>query len=196
MNDLFSNGGPIMWPILAASLVALTVALERLFFVTIESFRRDRARVREVLSKIEEGDLTAARMAGSGSRDFVVRALTHALEHEGRFSQAMLAGASLELRRFTRGLSILDTIITLAPLLGLLGTVTGMIRSFGMLSGAELGAPAGITGGIAEALIATAFGLAVAITALLPFNFLNAREEAARLELQDAASRAELFLRK
>lgn len=196
MNDLFLKGGPIMWPILAASLVALTVALERLLFVARESLHRDRARVREVLSKIEEGDVTAARMAGSESRDFVVRALAHALAHEGRFSEAMLAAASLELRRFTRGLSILDTIITLAPLLGLLGTVTGMIRSFGMLSGAELGAPAGITGGIAEALIATAFGLAVAITALLPFNFLNAREEAARLELQDAASRAELFLKK
>ena len=185
-----------MWPILAASIVALTVALERLLFVAMESFRRDRARVREVLSKLEEGDVSAARMAGSGSRDFVVRALTRGLEHERRFSEAMLAAASLELRRFTRGLSILDTIITLAPLLGLLGTVTGMIRSFGMLSGAELGAPAGITGGIAEALIATAFGLAVAITALLPFNFLNAREEAARLELQDAASHAELFLKK
>ena len=102
----------------------------------------------------------------------------------------------MELNRFTRGLSILDTIITLAPLLGLLGTVTGMIRSFGMLSGVELGAPAGITGGIAEALIATAFGLGVAITALLPFNLLNASEEAARLELQEVASRAELLLKR
>jgi biopolymer transport protein ExbB len=90
----------------------------------------------------------------------------------------------------------LDTIITLAPLLGLLGTVTGMINSFGMLGGAELGAPTAITGGIAEALIATAFGLLVAITALLPFNYLTALEEKARLALQDAASEVELLFKK
>ena len=71
-----------------------------------------------------------------------------------------------------------------------------MIRSFGMLGGAELGAPSAITGGIAEALIATAFGLGIAITALLPFNYLNARLEEARLEMQDAASHAEIHLKK
>jgi biopolymer transport protein ExbB len=65
-----------------------------------------------------------------------------------------------------------------------------------MLGGAELGAPTAITGGIAEALIATAFGLGVAITALLPFNYLNSREEEARLALQDAASKVELLLKK
>ena len=185
-----------MWPILAASIVALTVALERLLFVLIEGFRRDRGQVQEMLQKIENGDLSAARKLGSESRDFIAQALARALEHPHLFAEAVLASARLELQRFSRGLAILDTIITLAPLLGLLGTVTGMIRSFGMLSGAELGAPAGITGGIAEALIATAFGLGVAITALLPFNFMNAREEAARLELQAIASRVELLLKK
>ena len=196
MNDLFLKGGPIMWPILAASVIALSVALERLLFLGAETLRRDPACVREMLSAIATGDVQKARAAGAESRDFVARALARALENERQFAAAMLAAASLELRRFSRGLSILDTIITLAPLLGLLGTVTGMIRSFGMLSGVELGAPAGITGGIAEALIATAFGLAVAITALLPFNLLNAREEAARLELQDAATQVELLLKK
>jgi biopolymer transport protein ExbB len=196
MIDLFFKGGPIMWPILAASIIALTVALERLLFLVAESARRDRTRVQAMLEKIEGGDLNAARQLGSGSRDFVALALASALEHPHLFQEAILAAARCELQRFSRGLPILDTIITLAPLLGLLGTVTGMIRSFGMLSGAELGAPAGITGGIAEALIATAFGLGVAITALLPFNFMNAREESARLELQAIASRVELLLKK
>ena len=185
-----------MWPILGASIVALTVALERFLFVLAEFSRRDRARVQAMLEKLEDGDLNAARQLGCNSRDFVAHALASALEHPHMFQEAVLASAQHELRRFSRGLSILDTIITLAPLLGLLGTVTGMIRSFGMLSGAELGAPAGITGGIAEALIATAFGLGVAITALLPFNFMNAREESARLELQSIASRVELLLKK
>lgn len=196
MFELFLKGGPIMWPILAASLVALTTALERLLFLFMERTRRDPVQLADVLSKVEGGDVHGAVKAGEGSRDFVVRALCGALVHERAFAEAMLASASRELRRFSRGAGVLDTIITLAPLLGLLGTVSGMIRSFGMLGGAELGAPSAITGGIAEALIATAFGLGVAITALLPFSLVNAQEEKARLELQDAASRAEIALKK
>ena len=184
-----------MWPILATSVVALTVALERIFFVFIEATRRDSRQEREIIALVEQGDIPSATKLGSDSQDFVVRALIKALAHPFRFSDAMLAAASQELRRYSRGLTILDTIITLAPLLGLLGTVTGMIRSFGMLGGAELGAPTAITGGIAEALIATAFGLGVAITALLPFNYLNSCEEKARLALQDAASQVELLLK-
>ncbi len=69
-----------------------------------------------------------------------------------------------------------------------------MIHSFGLLGASELGAPQAITGGIAEALIATAFGLSVAILALIPFNYLNSRLEEARHELQDAASHIELYL--
>lgn len=185
-----------MWPILVASVVAVTVVLERLAFVLIAGAGRNRRQVHDIISCVERGEVDVARKLGANSRDFVARALVNALGHRANFSAAMLASASFELRRYSRGLTILDTIITLAPLLGLLGTVTGMIRSFGMLGGAELGAPAAITGGIAEALIATAFGLGVAITALLPFNYLNSREEKARLELQDAASKIELLLKK
>jgi biopolymer transport protein ExbB len=74
------------------------------------------------------------------------------------------------------------------------GTVTGMIRAFGLLGTAELDAPTAITGGIAEALIATAFGLLIAITALLPFNFLNTRLEEARHEIETAAAHLERLL--
>jgi biopolymer transport protein ExbB len=107
-----------------------------------------------------------------------------------------MRAAGRELQRYNRGLALLDTAITLAPLLGLLGTVTGMIRSFSLLGGSELGAPAAITGGIAEALIATAFGLGVAILALLPFNWLNAELEQARHEVQDAASQLEAHVKR
>ena len=105
----------------------------------------------------------------------------------------MQVQAGEELERAARFLPVLDTIITLAPLLGLLGTVTGMMRSFSLIGG-ELSAPGAITGGIAEALIATAFGLGIAITALIPFNFLNSRVEEARHELDAAAGRTELLL--
>ncbi len=76
------------------------------------------------------------------------------------FSNALLHASSVELQRFNRGISVLDTIVTLAPLLGLFGTVTGMIHAFGLLGASELGAPTAITGGIAETLHATVlFGL-------------------------------------
>jgi biopolymer transport protein ExbB len=195
MIQLFIKGGPIMWPILVASIVALTVVIERLIFIVTESVRRQPQVVGEILARVEKGDVDAAISIGQTSRDFVARVLTYGLVHRDKsVSDALLRASNWELKRFNRGLSILDTIITLAPLLGLLGTVTGMIHSFGLLGASELGAPAAITGGIAEALIATAFGLGVAITALIPFNYLNSRLEEARLEIQDAASHIELNL--
>jgi biopolymer transport protein ExbB len=105
----------------------------------------------------------------------------------------MLA-ANKELKRFGRGLPVLDTCITVAPLLGLLGTVTGMMHSFSLIGG-DLGAPGAITGGIAEALIATAFGLVIAIVALVPFNYLNARLDEARHQIEGAATRMELLMK-
>lgn len=197
MIEIFHKGGPIMWPLLIVSVVALTVVIERLVFIALEKKNRNPALVGDILTKVENGHVDEAARLGEGSKDFVARALTYALTHrEKSFSEAMLRSANWELKRFNRGLTLLDTAITLAPLLGLLGTVVGMIGSFNMLGGSELGAPAAITGGIAEALIATAFGLGIAITALLPFNYLNAREEEARLEIQDAASHVELHLKR
>jgi biopolymer transport protein ExbB len=196
MIEIFHKGGPIMWPLLAVSVVVITVVIERFFFILIERKNRDERVVGEILAEIEKGHLDQACRVGEASKDFVARAVTYALTHrEKSFSEAMLRAANWELKRFHRGLMILDTAITLAPLLGLLGTVTGMIRSFDMLGGSELGAPSAITGGIAEALIATAYGLGIAITGLLPFNYLNSREEEARLEMQDAASHIEIHLK-
>jgi biopolymer transport protein ExbB len=195
MIELFLKGGLMMWPILLASIIALTVVVERVIFVTQEKLRRQPQVVSEILARVERNDLAGAIQAGRGSSDFVARTLLYALEHRERsVSDALLRAAGRELQRYNRGLSILDTIITLAPLLGLLGTVTGMIHSFSLLGGSELGAPQAITGGIAEALIATAFGLAVTVLALIPFNTLNAELEKARHEIQDAASHVELFL--
>jgi biopolymer transport protein ExbB len=88
---------------------------------------------------------------------------------------------------------VLDTIITLAPLLGLLGTVAGMMGSFAVIGG-DLSSPGAITGGIAEALIATAAGLGIAILCLLPFNYLNAKIEAIETELATAAAHLKLLV--
>jgi len=120
--------------------------------------------------------------------------LGYALRHkEKSLANALLYAQEQETKRFRRGIPILDTVITLAPLLGLLGTVTGMMGSFSIIGG-ELSSPGAITGGIAEALIATAFGLGIAITSLIPFNYLNTKMEEARLEIESAATQLELLV--
>ena len=197
MITMFLKGGPIMWPLLITSIVALTFVIERVWFIAREKLRRQPEVVADILRAVERGDLAGALRRGAGAVDFVARVLVAGLTHrEESLTNAVLRASNQELKRFNRGLTVLDTVITLAPLLGLLGTVTGMIHAFGLLGGQELDAPQAITGGIAEALIATAFGLGIAITALIPFNYLNARLEEARHEIEDAATHLELLLHK
>ena len=195
MIQIFLKGGPVMWPLLLTSLVALTVVFERLWFTIREGAQSQPKVVARIFAEAEQGDFDAAQRAGAGSPDYIARTLTYALEHRDvSYSNAILQASSRELQRFNRGISLLDTIVTLAPLEGLFGTVTGMIHAFGLLGASELGAPTAITGGIAEALIATAFGLLIAMVALLPFNYLNARLEQARQEIENASAQMEMLL--
>ena len=192
--SIFEKGGPIMWPLLVAATLSLLTVTERLIFLTLEQSRRNPQAVQRFLEAVTEGNFERALKVGGKSKFFVLRALAYALEHrEKSISNALLYSQSREMRRYRRGIPILDTVITLAPLLGLLGTVTGMMGSFALIGG-ELSAPGAITGGISEALIATAFGLGVAITSLIPFNMLNTRMEEARQEMEAAAIQLELLV--
>ncbi len=196
MFYLFQKGGPIMWPLFITSVISVAVILERIFFVIATQSRRDPKLVETILAYTEKGDVRDAVQAGENSQDYVARTLVYGLNNRDRsLSNALMKAANLELKRFNQGLFVLDTVITLAPLLGLLATVTGMIHAFGLLGNKELEAPAVITGGIAEALIGTAFGLGIAIVALLPFNFLNSKMEVARHEIEDACTQLELILK-
>ncbi len=132
-----------------------------------------------VLARAAAGDWEDAVRAGQRSPSPVARVLAEGLRHRNPVpSLAMEVAAQDELAKLRRYLPVLDTIITLSPLLGLLGTVTGMIGAFGIMANAGLNQPTAITGGVAEALIATAAGLAVAIAALVPYNFFQRRSEA------------------
>lgn len=197
--ELFEHGGLMMWPILFVSFVAVTVVVERALFLLREKSARDPGLVEKILEAAGRGEAEAAAKLGAGSRDFVARTLADALAHpEPTRSGALLRAANRELARYQQGLAVLDTCITAAPLLGLLGTVTGMMNTFGALgAGADIAANAGqITGGVGEALIATMCGLAIAILCLFPFNVLNTRLDEARHDLADAASALELALQK
>lgn len=195
MFHLMEKGGPIMWPLLFTSVISVAVVLERLFFIINVFLKREPKVVEGILAHAERGEIAQAIDLGKNSGDFVAHTLTYGLtQRDKSFSSALLKAANKELKRFNQGLAVLDTVITLAPLLGLLSTVTGMIRAFGILGGRELDAPSVITGGIAEALIGTAFGLGIAVVALIPFNYLNACLEEARHEIEDAATHLELFV--
>jgi biopolymer transport protein ExbB len=192
----FKKGGPIMYPLLLISILAVTVVIERLVFLAKEGSNRSPEDVQDILGHVGRGDIESAVRTGSESRDYIAKAMTYALVHRNKsFSDALSRAATQEVIRYERGISILDTVVTMAPLLGLLGTVTGMMGSFGMLGGAELSAPAQITGGIAEALIATAFGLSIAITTLVPLNYLHRKNERARHDVEDAATHLELLMK-
>lgn len=196
--ELFKHGGPIMWPILLVSFLLITVSVERIIFIIREATRRQPEVVEKMLEKVEGRDVDGAVELGKKSQDFVARILVYALTHkEHSLGNAFTRAANQELQRFSQGLPTLDTCITAAPLLGLLGTVTGMMNTFGALSGGDIASAAGqITGGVAEALIATACGLAIAITGLLPYNYLNARLEEARHEVEDASNSLEIIINK
>jgi biopolymer transport protein ExbB len=192
--DNFRKGGPIMWPILIVSIVALTVVLERCFWWGARWFRRDPKRIEKVFTAIETGDVNEASKLSRGTRDPVLRMLWNGLNHQHASLQgALQVAAGIEIKRAGRFLVVMDTLVTLAPLLGLLGTITGLIRSFSFLGNEELAVQA-VTGGIAEALIATACGLGLAIFSLIPFNFFTSRVSNLEFELQTAATNLEVML--
>lgn len=196
--DLFMAGKQIMWPILLLSFVLITVVVERLLFIMRENANREPEVVEKMLESVERGDIDGALAIGKKSKDYLAKILVYSLSNrEFSLSNAFVRASGQELARFQQGMATLDTCITAAPLLGLLGTVTGMMRTFGSLTGGDIAAAAGqITGGVAEALIATMCGLAIAIMGLLPYNYLNARGEQAKQEVSDVSHALEILLKK
>ena len=194
--DLFLKGGPIMYPLLVAAAVAVAVAGERLLWWFRQGARRDEALVAKVLAAAEQGRWDeAAQLAGS-SADPVAKVLAAGLEHrETSMEGAIQVAAARELREAGRFIPTLDTLVTLAPLLGLLGTVTGIMASFNSIGNDEL-AVTKVTGGIGEALIATAAGLDIAITTLVPLNILNTRLAGLQADLETAATTLQVAAQK
>jgi biopolymer transport protein ExbB len=198
--ELFKHGGPIMWPILITSFILITVAIERVIFIFRENGRRQPEVVEKMLEKVGANDVNGALELGKKSEDYVARILVYAISNKSHsLGNSFTRAANQEMHRLSLGLPTLDTCITAAPLLGLLGTVTGMMGTFAALNSGsgDIGSSTGaITGGVAEALIATMCGLAIAIAGLLPFNYLNARLDEARHEIEDASNSLEIIINK
>jgi biopolymer transport protein ExbB len=188
------GGGPVMVPILISAFVAVAVVGERAFWWWRESRRRDPQKMERVLAALENNDVSAAVRISGDSEDPVIRMVHRGLNHAHTSMEgALQLAGGIELERAGRFLTVMDTLVTLAPLLGLLGTVTGLMGTFLHLGTAEL-AVQSVTGGIGQALIATACGLGIAIFALIPFNFFNAKVARLQFELETTASNVEVMV--
>jgi len=170
--DLFRKGGPAMWPLLALSILSVSVILERLWF-WFRILTKEEDVVNRVLDAASESWLLATQLSRSAIAQPIGRFLYAPLRLSNPdpevFRLALEAAAEDELASMRQGEKILEAVIALAPLLGLLGTVLGLIRSLSSIHLGDLGnssATAGVTLGIGESLICTATGLIIAIFSL------------------------------
>jgi biopolymer transport protein ExbB len=186
------KGGIVMVPLLACSLISLALTIERFFFWAKINSQQT---VQNMLGMAEQGKFDKAMKLGKESQHPIARVLAAGLAHRNPApAKAMEAAAQAQIPMLKKRLGALDTIITLAPLLGLLGTVVGMIGSFDIMSEAGMGQPHAVTGGVAEALIATATGLLIAILTLIPYNYFSSRVEKEMHAMEHYSSSLELLL--
>ena len=176
MMVIFHNGGPIMYPLLLCSIITLTIIIERSFFWIGIGMQKNQKLVDEVLMLTGKGEWDLVRQKASGSQNYVIRMIISGILHrEYSLIKAMESSAADEINRMQRFMGVLDTMITVAPLMGILGTVMGIITSFDMLGATGVENPQAVTGGIAQALITTATGLSISIITVFPYNYFNSR---------------------
>jgi biopolymer transport protein ExbB len=166
-TSIMHKGGPVMWPLLVLSLISVTLSFERALYWVRQNGPAAKRGFVSLMDSMRRGDRTrsAARVA-------------RALLADGASDAVAVGAVETERIRMDRFMATLSTIITAAPMLGILGTVTGIITSFDLLSGGQaLVDPRAVSGGISEALVATASGLVVALLALFPYMGFGALRE-------------------
>uniref|UniRef100_A0A7C3QTT0 MotA/TolQ/ExbB proton channel family protein n=1 Tax=Leptospirillum ferriphilum TaxID=178606 RepID=A0A7C3QTT0_9BACT len=191
--DYLMHGGPMMYVLLPLSVLSISVIIERYLYL-----RREKNAASGILEGLRvmagRGETFSGVREwffenGSSSR-IMGRVGALFFRNNSRFSEDLenlvASEALFHEKEMKERMWILDTTITMAPLLGLLGTIMGIISSFHVMSVSGLGKPAQITGGVAEALISTATGLVVAIVALVFYNLLNAISREIRMTIESA----------
>lgn len=187
MLELFSKGGWIMYFLLLSSIVALAVTIERLLYL-----RRKKILVPDIITALDQikapedlnltqsicqkfdGPFSRILLTTIENRDLSAEELRSLVEDDGR--QAV--------RSLERGLGTLETVAAIAPLLGLLGTVLGMIKVFDVIQTLGVGQAKALSGGISEALITTAAGLMIGIPVLIVYNYFRHRSEVFILDIE------------
>ncbi|TVQ40650.1 MAG: MotA/TolQ/ExbB proton channel family protein [Spirochaetaceae bacterium] len=197
---LIERGGVIMILIFALSVIAAAIIIERLLY-----FRRIRTDENTIIARLRstvfEGRFHEALSICENNPSPVTNLMKVGIEHrdysEELIKTAITDAANMEVPKMERYLSSLGTIAHIAPLLGLLGTVTGNIRAFGVLGGFEAagGNPALLARGISEALLTTAAGITVSIPAIIFYNYLVARVNHSIIRLENRVSEMVLVLK-
>jgi biopolymer transport protein ExbB len=185
-------GGAVMVPLLALAVAATVVVLEKAYLLVTRT-RVPMAIPRLLATPDFVWDELEDKVRGLGARNYFRRFLGVILAHRNQPSWWVESRATEEAgdieKSLGRWLWVLETIVTAAPLLGLLGTISGMIRSFKLFGQEGLVDPRGVTGGVAEALIATAVGLFIALIALFAFNFFSYRQAQVMDEMEQFGTR-------
>ncbi|MCU0290107.1 MAG: MotA/TolQ/ExbB proton channel family protein [Acidobacteria bacterium] len=185
--EFFSKGGPVMYPLLLCSIIAVAVIIEKLL-----SLRRTKVIVPEVvgvLNNIKEStDMGLALAICEKHKGPFANIIRHGLENYNLPREALKESLNdqgrQEVHKLEKGLVFLETIGAIAPLLGLLGTVTGILRVFNVISVMGVGQPTQLAGGISEALITTIAGLFIGIPAVFMYNFFANKAEGLILEIE------------
>lgn len=187
MIEIFEKGGIMMYPLVLASVLALAIIIERFFSLqkrkviipeiisVVEQFRsfKDMELAKNICAKYS-GPLSNLIQTGLENTDLERAEIKELIEDQGR----------QEVRHLEKGLTILETIAVIAPLMGLLGTVLGMIKVFGVIKEQGIGQATALSGGISEALITTVTGLFVGIPVLIFFNYFSRRTENFVLDIE------------
>lgn len=200
MSNLIAAGGLVAWPLLIASIVSLALIAERLFF-WFRVNRRQRRVVREVLQLYRKEPDVAYKKLQMNADLPISRIFLEALELEDptpeEFRLALESAAQAEMPVLKRFSTVFETVINVAPLLGLLGTILGLIQSFSSLKLGDVGGSSttGVTGGISEALVSTVMGLVVAIGTLLFANTFRSFYLRQIALIQEAGGQLELLYR-
>ena len=201
MIELFQRGGVIIVLIFLLSIVAVAIVVERLLF-----FRKTRGDEETIMRRLEsvlsKGNFDEALAICEAMPSPITNLMRIGIEHR-MYSREVIKtaisdAANMEIPRMEKFLSTLGTIAHVTPLLGLLGTVTGNIRAFGVLSqtGIGTGDPAVLAGGISEALLTTAAGIIVSIPAIAFYNYLVSRVNHSIIRLENRVNELVLYLRK
>ena len=187
MIEIFEKGGIMMYPLMLASVLALAIIIERFF-----SLQKRKVIIPEIISVVEQfssfkdielaknicakynGPLSNLIQIGLENTDLERAEIKELIEDQGR----------QEVRHLEKGLTIIETIAVISPLMGLLGTVLGMIKVFGVIKEQGIGQAAALSGGISEALITTVTGLFVGIPVLIFFNYFSRRAEIFVLDIE------------
>ncbi|MGL4367922.1 MAG: MotA/TolQ/ExbB proton channel family protein [Brevinemataceae bacterium] len=189
--DYLLQGGWVMAAIVLSSVIALAVFVERIFYLNFidKNVLVIRREIQERFRGLKVGDAIAICDNHPGIASNIIRAgLSMATRSRDEMEKAMDNVANKEISKLNKNLPILATIVNISTLLGLLGTVLGMITSTSVLASQGLGNPQELIGGIAQALVTTAAGLIVSIPALIGYNYLVTRVDNIIIEIETTAA--------